>query len=230
MYKRLSLIVCSVFVAVALAGITFAEERPETSKIEVLGTGRVMVMPNVATISFAVETNSENAEQAVVENAKRTGELLAALKRIAGEEAEIRTSGFSLSPVYEKQDRLRPSGYRVTNRVLVKTKSMDKLGALLDGASQAGASRIGSLTFSSDKEEDLRREAAVKAVHQAKQIGNDLANAANLTIQKIIKLNHTPTGPVRPYRIEAATAATRTPIEIGEISIEERVSVVFAAD
>jgi uncharacterized protein YggE len=230
MYKRLSLIVCSVFVAVALAGITFAEERPETSKIEVLGTGRVMVMPNVATISFAVETNSENAEQAVKENAKRTGELLAALKRIAGEEAEIRTSGFSLSPVYEKQDRLRPSGYRVTNRVLVETKSMDKLGALLDGASQAGASRIGSLTFSTDKEDDLRREAAVKAVHQAKQIGNDLAKAANLTIQKIIKLNHTPTGPVRPYRIEAATAATRTPIEIGEISIEERVSVVFAAD
>jgi len=215
---------------VALAGTTFAEEGPERSTIEVMGTGKVMVMPNVATISFAVETHSEKAEQAVKENAKRTGELLAALKRIAGEEAKIRTSGFSLSPVYTKEDRLLPGGYRVTNTVLVETKSMDKLGALIDGASQAGAGRIGSLTFSTDKEDEFRREAAVKAVHQAKQIGNDLAEAANLTIQKIIRVNHTPTGPVRSYRLEAATAATRTPIEIGEISIEERVSVVFAAD
>jgi len=214
----------------SLAGTAFAQERAETSTIEVVGTGKIMVMPNLATITFAVETNSEQADRAVRENAKRTGALLDALKKIAGEEAIIRTSSFSLSPIYEKEDRLRPGGYRVSNMVLLTTKNTDQLGALIDEASKTGASRVGSLTFSTDKEDELRKEAAAKAVRQATQVAKDLAAAANLTVRKVIKLTYAPTGPVRPYRFEAMAAATRTPIEIGEIPIEETVSVVFAAD
>jgi len=230
MYDRLTYLVCSVWVVLTLAGTAFAQERAETSAIEVVGTGKIMVMPNLATITFAVETNSEQADRAVRENAKRTGALLDALKKIAGEEAKIRTSSFSLSPIYEKEDRLRPGGYRVTNMVLLTTEGTEKIGALIDEASKAGASRVGSLTFSTDREDELRKEAAVKAVRQATQIAKDLAAAANLTIRKVIKLTYAPTGPVRPYRFEAMAAATRTPIEIGEIPIEETVSVVFAAD
>jgi len=230
MYDRLTYLVCSVLVVLTLAGTAFAQERVETSAIEVVGTGKIMVMPNLATISFAVETNSEQADRAVRENAKRTGALLDALKKIAGEEAKIRTSSFNLSPIYDKEDRLRPGGYRVTNMVLLTTKNTDQLGALLDEASKAGANRVGSLTFSTDREDELRKEAAVKAVRQATQIAKDLAAAANLTIRKVIKLTYAPTGSVRSYRFEAMAAATRTPIEIGEIPIEETVSVVFAAD
>jgi len=214
----------------SLAGTAFAQERAETSTIEVVGTGKIMVMPNLATITFAVETNSEQADRAVRENAKRTGALLDALKKIAGEEAIIRTSSFSLSPIYEKEDRLRPGGYRVSNMVLLTTKNTDQLGALIDEASKTGASRVGSLTFSTDKEDELRKEAAAKAVRQATQVAKDLAAAANLTVRKVIKLTYAPTGPVRPYRFEAMAAATRMPIEIGEIPIEETVSVLFAAD
>ena len=90
-------------------------------------------------------------------------------------------------------------------------------------------SRIGSLTFSTDRDEELRKEAAVKAVQQAKKIAEDLAKAAGLTIKKIIKLSYSPHGPVRPFRMEARAAAARTPIEVGEMSIEERVHVVFEA-
>jgi uncharacterized protein YggE len=230
MDRRLSFIICSIFVLLAFAEATFAEDKPETSTIEVVGTGEVMVMPNLASISFAVETNAERAEKAVKENANRTGKLLDALKKIAGEDTKIRTSGFSVSPIYKKEDRLRPSGYRVTNTVLLKTKNINKLGTLIDEASKVGVSRIGSLIFSTDREDEFRREAAVKALHQAMQIAKDLAKAANLTIKKITRLSYAPTGPVRPYRLEAMAAATRTPIEIGQIPITERVSVVFAVD
>ena len=230
MLRRCSFcIVASIFVFMTIVGIAVAEEDSKTSTIEVVGTAKIMVRPNLATISFAVETNAERAEQAARNNARRTGKLLDALKGIVGEEAKIWTSGFSLSPVYNKEDRLRPRGYRVTNTVLLTTKSTDKLGILIDGASKVGVSRIGTLMFSTDKEDEFRREAAVEAVHQAMQTANALAKAANLNIKKIIKLSYAPTGPMRPFRMEAMAAA-RTPIEIGEIPFTERVTVVFAVD
>lgn len=230
MHRRLFLIAFGLFVFIAFCGLSFAEEQATPSTIEVVGKAKVMAMPDLATMTFSVESSAAKAQRAVSENAKRTEKLLAVLKGISGKEVKIKTSGFSLSPVYDKEDRLLPKGYRVRNTVILETKSIDKLGTLIDKASEAGVSRIGSLTFSTSKEEQLRMEAAVKALQQAKKIGSDLAKAADLKIKKIVKISYGPREPVRPYRMEAMAATTRTPIEIGEIPVEERVSVVFEAN
>jgi uncharacterized protein YggE len=230
MYRRVSFIVLSISVFMTFTCMVFAEEESKPSTIEVAGKASIMAMPNLATISFSVETNATKAKQAVSENAKSTEKLLNILRRTAGNEARISTSGFTLSPMYDRDNRLRPRGYQVRNTVILETKSIDKLGTCIDEASVIGVSRIASLTFGTDKEEQLRKEAAVKAVYQAVKIADDLARAAGLTIKKVIKLSYGPREPVRPYRVEAMAAAARTPIEIGEITIEERVNIVFEAN
>jgi uncharacterized protein YggE len=195
-----------------------------------MGKARIMVMPNVATISFTVETNSPKARDAVRENAEQTNRLFDFLKKISGEETKIRTSGFSLSPVYEEKKRLRPSGYRVRNTVLAETKNLDKVGAFIDEASKAGAGRVGSLTFSTDKEETFRREAAAEAVRNAVKSAENLAKAAGLSIQRIIKISYTPRVPVMRSMMVAAAEQVTTPIEIGQIPVEASVNVVFEAN
>jgi len=209
--------------------LSYAKEKPSPSTIEVTGKATIMVMPNMATVSFAVETSAKTAKQAAGENAKKSNKLLNGLKEITAKEVKIKTSGFNLTPIYDKDSRLRPKGYWARNSVLLETKSIDKLGTFIDEASRVGVSRIGSLTFSTDRDEELRKEAAVKAVQQAKTIAEDLAKAAGLTIKKITKISYSPGGPVRPYRMEAMAAAVRTPIEAGEISIEESGHLVFEA-
>ena len=229
MYRKRLFSLCSIIVCLALAGMSHAEEKPQPSTIEVVGKAKIMAMPNVATITFTVETNAAKAQKAVSANAKRAERLLKTLRQIGGKEVKLKTSNFSLSPVYDKENRLRPKGYRVSNTVMLETKNTDKLGTFIDEASNAGVSRIGSITFSTDQEEQLRKKAAVRAVHQAKKLAAELAKAADLTINKIIKLTYSPRGPVRPYRIAAMEAAARTPIEVGEIGLEESVNVVFEA-
>jgi len=214
---------------ISVAGLSYATEKSVPSTIEVTGKATIMVMPNMATVSFAVETSANTAKQAAGENAKKTNKLLNGLREITAKEVKIKTLGFNLTPIYDKDSRLRPRGYRARNSVLLETKSIDKLGTFIDEASKVGLSRIGSLTFSTDRDEELRKEAAVKAVQQAKKIAEDLAKAAGLTIKKITKISYSPHGPVRPYRMEAMAAAARTPIEAGEMSIEESVHVVFEA-
>jgi len=229
MYRRRLFSLCSIIVCLALAGMSYAEEKPQPSTIEVVGKAKIMAMPNVASIAFTVETNATKAQQAVNQNAKRAERLLKTLRQIGGKEVKLKTSSFSLSPVYDKENRLRPKGYRVSNTVMLETKKTDKLGTFIDEASNAGVSRIGSIIFSTDQEEQLRKEAAVRAVRQAKELAAELAKAAGLTIKKIIRLTYSPRGPVRPYRMEAMAAAARTPIEVGDISLEESVNVVFEA-
>ena len=214
---------------ISFAGLSYATEKSAPSTLEVTGKATIMVMPNMATVSFAVETSANTAKQAAGENAKKTNKLLNGLREITAKEVKIKTSGFNLTPIYDKDSRLRPRGYRARNSVLLETKSIDKLGTFIDEASKVGVSRIGSLTFSTDRDEELRKEAAVKAVRQAKKIAEDLAKAAGLTIKKITKISYSPHGPIRPYRMEAMAAAARTPIEAGEMSIEESVHVVFEA-
>ena len=216
-------------IIIFFAGLSYAQEKPAPSTIEVTGKATIKVMPNMVTLSFAVETSATTAKQAAGENARKSNKLLDGLREIAAKEVKIKTSGFNLTPIYDKDSRLRPRGYRARNSVLLETKSIDKLGTFIDEASRVGVSRIGSLTFSTDRDEELRKEAAVKAVQQAKTIAEDLAKAAGLTIKRIIKITYSPGGPVRPYRMEAMAAAVRTPIEAGEMSIEESVHVVFEA-
>jgi uncharacterized protein YggE len=230
MNGKLGLISCIVCIFLWFAQVSYAQEKPQASTIEVVGKARVMTMPNVVTVTFAVETNSTRAQQAVRGNAKQTETVLSALKAIGGDNIKIRTSGFSLTPVYDKEDRFQPRGYRVTNTVIVETKEINQVGTFIDEAAKAGVSRIGSLTFSSDAEEKLRKEAAVQAVNQAKDIAADLARAGGLTIKKIVKLSYTPRGPAPLLRMEATAAAARTPIEVGEIPLEETVHVIFEAN
>ena len=230
MNKRATLLASVVFIFIMVASVTSAEEISKPPTIEVIGKAKIMTMPNMATISFSVETNAAKAQQAIAENAERTDVLLKTLKNSVGKSGKVKTTNFNVSPVYGKDDRLRPRGYRVTNTVFLETKSMNRLGTLIDEASRAGVSRIGSLIFTTDKEEEIRRQAATAAVRNAVKTAETLAKAAGLTIQKIIKVSYMPGEPVRPYRMEAMAAASRTPIEIGEIPIEERVTVVFEAN
>lgn len=227
MYRRLVLSLFGTLIILAFTCPSNAQEKPTLSTIEVTGTATIMVMPNTATVSFAVETSASTAKQAAGENARKTNTLLNRLREIAGKEVKIKTSGFNLSPVFDKGSRLRPKGYRARNSVILETKNIDKLGTFIDEASNAGVSHIGSLSFSTDRDQELRKEAAVKALQQAKTIAGDLAKAAGLTIKRIIKISYGPSGPVRPYRMEARAMAVRTPIEAGELSIEESVHVVF---
>ena len=183
MYRRFVFSVFGTLLIITFACLGYAAEKPSPSTIEVTERAKIMVMPNMATVSFAVETSATTAKQAASENAEKTNKVLNALREITAKEVTIKTSGFSLTPIYDRDSSLRPKGYRARNSVILATKSIDKLGTFIDEASRVGVSHIGSLAFSTDRDEELRKEAAVKAVQQAKEIAEDLAKAADLTIK-----------------------------------------------
>lgn len=210
---------------------SLAEECEDRSKIEIAASATVEAMPNTVTLSVAVETDAPLAKDAVRENAETTTKVLSALENVVEKEGKLRTAGFSLSPVYEKDDRSKPGGYRVRNTIVLESKALDKVGLFIDQAVEAGASRVDNLTFTSDREEEIKRQAAVEALKQARADAEALAKASGLSITKVISISHTrrespPFGVMR----EALMAGARTPVAVGEISFTAGVHVVFEVE
>lgn len=223
MIKKFCIVSLFVFFVLSLAVSAFAEDKPST--IEITGRAAVMAMPTTVTISFAVEADSPKAQAAVRDNAERTEKVLAALKKVSDKDTKLRTTGFALSPVYEKTERV--IGYRVRNTVVLESKDLDKTGSFIDEAAEAGASRIGNLSFSNDKEEDLRKEAGLEALKRAMRDAEALAKAAGMTIKRIVKITYDSREYPTIVMREAAPAAARTPIAVGEIPVQVEVHVTF---
>jgi hypothetical protein len=192
-----------------------------------MGKASIMTMPNTVTIFFSVETELPKANDAVRSNAEKTEKILNVLRKISDKDTRIKTSGYGLFPVYEKEGATRTGFYRVRNSVIVESKDLDKVGAFVDQASEAGVSRIANLTFGTDRAEELIKEAAAQALKNAVRDAEALAKVAGVSIKRIVKItydqreNH----PVRAM-LEAA-APVSTPIVAGEIQIQASVHLVF---
>lgn len=209
----------------------------EQQTLNVNGSGEVYITPNVAHITFAVETNAKTASAAVKENAEKTNKVLKALKSQIGEDDTLSTTGYNLSPVYEYNNQTKKSeftGYKATNSVLVRTFDLKNVGKLIDSAAEAGSNSIQGLRFDSTKRNEHMREALAKAVKDAKTTAETVANAAGVKITTIYQISPSYNYPVPVYRDFAeskmAAAPPPTPIEAGEITIKASVNMVFGIE
>lgn len=198
-----------------------------TATLEVIGRAAIQVSPDLARIAFTVETSAPQASEAVSSNARKTETLLTALRRIMGPEDKLQTTRFNLQPVYDKDDRLRPSGYQVGNRVTVDTMQMDKIGDLIDAAAASNAGQISNLQFHTTREAAHRLEAAVLAVEQARTEAEKLARAAVVVLGPVLRIRYAPQNAPGVFFEKTTMAMSRTPIEVGDLTIEAEVSMVF---
>ena len=234
-YKFIAL--AFLFAFLFVSGSNAQSVKYEQQTINVNGSGEVSVSPDIANISFSVETNAKTASAAVKENADKTSKVLEALKPQIGEDDKLSTTGYNLSPMYEYNNQTKKSeftGYKATNTVLVKTYNLKKIGTLIDSAAEAGSNNIRGLTFDSTKRNDYRREALVKAVKDARATADTVANAAGVQITTIYQISPSYNYPVPVYRdyseSKMAAAPPSTPIEAGEITIKASVNMIFGIE
>jgi uncharacterized protein YggE len=202
-----------------------------SSTLEVTGRGAVTAMPDLAILTFAVETSAAAADEAIGRNAALADKLVDALKRQMGPNDRIATTQFQFYPVYDAQSRISPNSYRVTNNVRLETAKVSELGALIDAAAAAGSNRIGRLRFSHTQMDELGRQAAALAVKDARRIADELARAAGVTITRVRRIRYATAPPAPgPHMAEMSMAARSTPIEAGDLEIARQVTVIYTVE
>ena len=137
-YKIIAIAFLMTFLFVS--GSNAQNVKYEQQTMNVNGNGEVSVSPDMAVISFSVETKAKTASQAVKDNAEKTTDVLNALKAKIGKEDKLSTTRYNLSPIYEYNNQTKKSefnGYRATNTVLVRTYELEIVGDLIDSAAEA---------------------------------------------------------------------------------------------
>lgn len=141
--------VLGLFAGFTTAGTAAAIER---GYISLSTSADTEVAPNVAEIAFAVKTTDlKSMQKATAQNKEISEKVFGVLKGMLNTSNGdyIKTSNYNASPIYTYRDSKQIfDKYEVSNRVIVHTKSVDKVGSMIDKAIEAGATNVDSLNFS----------------------------------------------------------------------------------
>ena len=143
-----SLITGGIIIAQASSQIN----EKERGYISISTSANTEIAPDTAEISFAVKTSdTKSMQKASLMNKDISEKIYNLLKELidTSKGDYIKTSNYNATPVYNYNGNKRTlEKYEVSNRVTVHTKSLEKLGSMIDKATEAGATNIDSLNFS----------------------------------------------------------------------------------
>ncbi len=211
------------------------EDEPQRT-ISVSGTGEAAAQPDTAVVTLGVETEAENAEEALDQNTEQMEDLLDALAEAGIPSQDIQTQAIRLEPRHEEVQRSEPNGerrsrelvgYRALNTVEVRVRDIGMLGTLLDTAVEAGGNRIQSIRFEVSDAADLVDEAREAAWEEAEHKAEQLVGLAGAELGDVLTINESSRTP-RPVvreRLEAEAAAV--PVEPGTETISVDVQVTW---
>ncbi len=230
-FSRLSMLaILCLALAIFSAPARAADDTART--IVVSGSGEVQAHPDVAYLSFAIETHAPTAAEASSRNAALAQKVMDALKAKLAGKGKVSTSGYSLNPDYEQGPLRTPKiiGYNAQNSIMIETAAMDVLGPLIDTAVAAGANRVNYLNFSLKDDTKARGEAIAAASRNAQAQAQALAASLGVKLKRVMKA--TTVAEVRPIpmmeRMGVAMAAKApTPIEAGEVTVPATVTLTY---
>lgn len=161
----------------------------ERGHISVNTTANTEIAPDVAEISFAVKTSDiKSMQKATLENKEISDKVYSALKSMINPANGdyIKTSDYSANPIYSYSNSKKNfEKYEVSNRVIVHTKSIEKVGSMIDNAINAGATNVDNLTFSVSNYETQCNDLITIASKKAKTRAEVIAKALGTTLDGI---------------------------------------------
>ena len=232
--RRLTIIITSLLALAAVAAVTRAGDAPAAENepgngITVQGSGSVTAVPDRAQLTFGVETQAATAKAALAANSAEMRKVIAALEAAGG--TDVQTQTVSLYPRYGESDGAAQAAvlsYVAHNSVSVMIRSLDKAGALIDVAVEAGANQVSGPDLSRGDQDELYRRALADAVDDARASAQALAAASNLTLGRITAIVEGGSAPSPAYDAMKAAADGGTPIEPGEQQLVASVTITFA--
>jgi uncharacterized protein len=229
MRRSLPLLILAGIVVVAVAAFA-GVGRPEAARgdtgtpdtVTTNGHGTVTAVPDEATITAGVHTQSTSAAGALAENAKLMNRVVAALKAANG--SDLQTQQVSLSPQTNEQGQV--TAYAADNSVSAKAKIADA-GTLIDAAVQAGANTVGGPSLDVSGRDELYRRALGKAMEDARAKAQALADAGGFGVGQVSSVTEQSANAPVPVFQAAVAKSDAPPIEPGTQDVSADVVVTF---
>jgi uncharacterized protein len=226
--------------AAAIPGAAAAQVTPPPlqpiagTRLDVVATGEVTRVPDVAIISAGVVTRAQTATAAIQQNANRMERVRAALMRAGIADRDIQTSSISLNPDYIYAERQPPrlSGYTASNQLSVRFRDIGETGKILDALVAEGANQISGPALTIDKPEQAYDEARTRAIANGRARADLYARALGMRVVRLLSVSesgdrHFPPPMPMVMMAEARAGDASTKIDPGEQKLQATIAMSF---
>lgn len=211
----------------------------ERGYITVSTSANAELAPDIAEISIAVQTyDNKSMQKATLQNKEISDRVISTLKSMINPANGdyIKTSDFSATPLYTYSGNKKSlDKYQVSNSVVVHTKSIDKVGAMIDKSIVLGATNVNSLSFSVSDYENQCNGLLELAAKRAKLRADAVAKTVPTTVTgiKSMDISCSANNSFRPqYRLMKSNVrlmdTAGAAVEEASTSIESGVVKIFA--
>lgn len=215
---------------VAAAGSAAAQDdRSLEPQVVASGSGEVTIPATKASFSIAVTSLAASPATAGAQSARISKAVSSALQAAHLSRDELAQTRLTVGPRWEYDQvarREKRTGYEATTTLQIETEHLDRLGAYIDAALDAGATEISDITFSAKDPDEARHRALTEAVDHAKDDAEAMARAGGGALGQLLLLTTEQQNMPRPFGLEqiSVTArrnagAPRTSIVPGPISV-----------
>ena len=195
--------------------------------------------PDTAVITFAVVTQNKNAIDAQQQNAQKSEAVRQAVANATADaKTEIQTSDYSLNPEQDYYSGRLPKilGYEVKNTVTVSIDKLDRVGAVIDAATNAGANSVEGIRFTIGEASPAQGEALALASRQAMAKAEAVARTLNGRIVRVVQaaeggvpaefIDSSANAASNSSTYAAAKAVVPTPVSSGKLDVHSQVVLV----
>jgi uncharacterized protein YggE len=197
----------------AIAGVSafsvWSATKPNNlERFSVTGSGTVYAKADIANLSVGFKTTvKKTAAEATKENADKMNEIISAVKTLGVEAKDIKTTNYSLRPVYNwtEKDGQQLVGYEVSQNADIKIRDLNKIGDIIAQTTAKGANQVGDISFTIDDEYQLKNEARELAITKAKEKAEIIAKQTGMKLGKIKGVYESAVTPMPVYNYTNAS-------------------------
>lgn len=216
---------------------------PAAAEVAVESAGPVIALsvsesvstdPDIANLSAGVTTVAPTAVEAMRQNAVQMRSVIDRIEALGVDEDDIQTSGVNLNAEYDYNQQTRQQefrGYRVTNRVNVMLRDIQRTGEVLDALVAAGATDLGGIGWDIEDPAPAVEQARQAAFATARQRAQSYAELSGYSGVRLLEISENiqsrPMPMQREILVTGGVANDSTPVRPGQVNAGITVNFSF---
>ncbi|PKD16724.1 hypothetical protein APR41_07915 [Salegentibacter salinarum] len=208
-----------------------AQTENNNTGIHVTGEGVVKVAPDKVTIKSQIEHEGQSATSVKSQNDEVVDKVIKYLKSEGIAEKNINTNYINLNKRYNYNDKTYT--YVANQAISITLEDISKYESIMKGLLENGLNGINGIEFESSEIDKHKAEARRKAVLNAKEKAEALAEPLGQTVGKAFKIsegssnNNQPVYRAMEMKASSDQASNQETIAPGEMEISIEVNVAF---
>jgi len=191
--------------------VVMPQSLPQPGQMTITGTATLEVSPDCADLTMTLSWDDNRPGVATTTVQQEEDSLVAALKKLGVEGADLKLSYLTLEPVYD-DSWLRIRTYRAQITVTATTHDFGKIASIMEAGANAGAKAMSSAFRRSDLPE-LKKKVREMALAAAKDKAQQTASALGIKLGRITSVAENVGGQMwsNAYFPQAANVAQAQP-------------------